>query len=65
MVKCFPSAELKDLKALLDPVTDQFIVTDVDEIQYGVWWVNLADGLIIPDDDWVRRREAIINGGTC
>ena len=65
MVKCFPSAELKNLKALLDPVTDQFIVKDVDEIQYGVWRVNLADGLITSDDDWARRREAIINGGTC
>ena len=65
MVKSFPRAELKDLRALLDPVTDQFIVKDVDEIQYGVWRVNLAYGLITPGDDQARRREAIINGGTC
>jgi hypothetical protein len=65
LVKCFPSAELKDLKAVLDPVTDQYIVKDTDEIQYGVWRVNQSDGVITPDNDWARRRDAIIKGGTC
>jgi len=65
LVKCFPSAELKDLKAVLDPVTDQYIVKDIDEIQYGVWRVNQSDGIITPDNDWARRRDEIIRGGTC
>ncbi len=56
LVKCFPSAELKDLKAVLDPVTDQYVVEDDDEIQYGVWRVNQADGVITPEDSWARGR---------
>lgn len=65
LVKCFPSAELKDLKAVLDPVTDQYIVKDEDEIQYGVWRVNQSDGVITPDNDWARRRNETIRAGTC
>ena len=49
LVKCFPSAELKD----------------DDEIQYGVWRVNQSDGVITSDNDWARRRDEIIRGGTC
>ena len=65
LVKCFPDAELNDLKAVLDPVTDQYIVKDDDEIQYGVWRVNQADGVITPDNDWARKRDDIIKSGTC
>ena len=65
LVKCFLRAELKDLKAVLNPVTDRYIVKDTDEIQYGVWRVNQADGVITPDNDWARRRDEIIKGGTC
>ncbi len=65
LVKCFPSAELKDLKAVLDPVSDQYVVKDDDEIQYGVWRVNQADGVITPEDIHARRRDETIKGGTC
>ncbi len=65
LVKCFPSAELKDLKAVLDPVSDQYVVKDDDEIQYGVWRVNQTDGVITPEDIHARRRDETIRGGTC
>ena len=64
LVKCFPSAELKDLKAVLDPVSDQYVVKDDDEIQYGVWRVNQTDGVITPEDIHARRRDETIRGGT-
>ena len=65
LVKCFPSAELKDLKAVLDPVSDQYVVKDDDEIQYGVWRVNQTDGVITPEDIHARRRDETIRGGNC
>ena len=65
LVKCFPDAELTDLEAVLDPVLDQYVVKDKDEIQYGVWRINQSDGVIKPDNDWARRRDETVRSGTC
>ena len=65
IVKCFPDAELKDLVAVLDPVSDQYVVKDEDEIQYGVWRVGRFDGRIFPDNNWARVRDETIRSGTC
>jgi len=65
LVKCFPTAELKDFEAVLDPVTKQYVVKDKDEIQYGVWRVNKTDGIITPDNVWARGRDQTVRSGTC
>ena len=65
LVKCFPDAELRDLKAVLDPVSDQYVVKDDDEIQYGVWRVDRFDGKITPDNNWAKLRDQTIRTGTC
>ena len=65
LVKCFPSAELNDFKAVLDPLSDRYVVKDDDEIQYRVWRVDQADGVITPEDIHARRRDETIRGGNC
>lgn len=65
LVKCFPNAELEDLEAVLDPVSNQYVVKDRDEIQYGVWRVNRSDGSIIPDNAWARGRDQTVRSGIC
>lgn len=65
LVKCFPTAELNDLEAVLDPVTRQYVVKDKDEIQYGVWRVGRSDGIITPDNAWARGRDQTVRSGTC
>ena len=65
LVKCFRSAELNDFKAVLDPVSDRYVVKDDDEIQYRVWRVDQADGVITPKDIHARRRDETIRGGNC
>jgi len=65
LVKCFPNAELNDFKAVLDPVSDRYVVKDDDEIQYRVWRVDQADGVITPEDIHARRRDETIRGGNC
>lgn len=65
LVKCFPKAELADFKSVLDPVNDQYVVKDKDEIQYGVWRVDQDDGDITPDNGFTRARDQIIRSGNC
>ena len=65
LVKCFPDAERNELVAVLDPVTDEYVVKDKDEIQYGVWRVDRDSGTIAPDNQWAQGRNQLIQSGTC
>ena len=65
LVKCFPDAKRNELEAVLDPVSDEYVVKDKDEIQYGVWRVDRNGGTIAPVDKWARGRKQLLESGTC
>ena len=65
LVKCFPDAKRNELEAVLDPVSDEYVVKDKDKIQYGVWRVDRDSGTIEPVDKWARGRKQLLESGTC
>ena len=64
-MECFSDAKRNELEAVLDPVSDEYVVKDKDEIQYGVWRVDRNSGTIEAVDKWARGRKQIILSGTC